>query len=97
MGSYCLNAPAINALTFEQLLPWPERMRKLMRRLNVDPGMLARLRRGDALTEARTMCFFSGTSEKCLRWLDDPAQGDGRPEFCPNLALFEACKRDRIA
>jgi Family of unknown function (DUF6455) len=69
-------------------------MREVMKRLNVDPSKLARLRRGDAYAEARTTCLFCGTSEKCLRWLDDPAQSKRRPEFCPNLALFEACKRD---
>jgi hypothetical protein len=73
-----------------------QRMHKMMRRLNVDSGMHARLRRGDAYTEARSTCLFCGTSEKCLRWLGDPAQR-GRPEFCPNLKLFEACKRDRTS
>ena len=70
------------------------RIHEMMRRLGVDPGKLVRLRRGDAYAEARARCLSCGTSEKCLRWLDDPARGDRRPEFCPNLRLFEACKRD---
>jgi hypothetical protein len=73
------------------------RMHEMMERLNVDPRMLANLRRGDAYSEARTTCLFCGASEKCLRWLDDPTRGDKRPEFCPNLTLFEACKRNRAA
>jgi len=73
------------------------RLHEVMQRLDVDPGRLARLRGGDAYAEARATCLSCGTSERCLRWLDDPARGDGRPEFCPNLKLLEACKRDRPA
>jgi hypothetical protein len=71
------------------------RMHEMMQRLDVDPTKLARLRRGDACAEARRRCLACGASEKCLRWLEAPARGDKRPEFCPNLALFEACKRER--
>jgi hypothetical protein len=73
------------------------RMHEMMARLHVDPGKLARLRRGDAYAEARAGCLSCGMSERCLRWLDDPAAAGKRPEFCPNLTLFEACKRDRAA
>lgn len=73
------------------------RMHEMMTRLYVDPGTLARLRRGDAFAEARARCLSCAMSEKCLRWLDDPAEAGKRPEFCPNLTLFEACKRDRAA
>lgn len=69
------------------------RMHEVMERLDVDVGALARLRQGDAYAEARTRCLFCGTSDRCLRWLDDPAQAGRRPQFCPNLALFEACAR----
>jgi hypothetical protein len=69
------------------------RMHEMMQRLGVDIGVLARLRRGDAYAEARSRCLFCGTSDKCLRWLEQ--SGDRkRPEFCPNLTLFEACKRE---
>lgn len=70
------------------------RMHEMMRQLNVDPRMLTRLRSGDAYAEARNRCLFCGTSDKCLRWLDQPSRSRMRPEFCPNLSLFEACKRD---
>jgi hypothetical protein len=73
------------------------RMHQMMTRLHVDPGKLARLRRGDAYADARAGCLACGMSEKCLRWLDDRAEAAKRPEFCPNLTLFEACKRDRAA
>ena len=72
-------------------------VRSMRRRrvLHVRPGKLARLRRGNAYAEARAGCLSCGMSERCLRWLDDPAAAGKRPEFCPNLTLFEACKRDR--
>jgi hypothetical protein len=70
------------------------RMHEVMSRLNVDAGILTRLRCGDAYAKARNRCFFCGTSDTCLRWLDQPNLFSTRPEFCPNLSLFEACKRD---
>ncbi len=85
------------------LLSWPmfrrverqaRRMHEMMDRLNVDPGRLVRLRSGDAYAEARARCLSCGTTEKCLRWLDNPAASDRRPNFCPNVPLFEACRRE---
>ena len=73
------------------------RMHDMMKRLDVDPGKLARLRGGDAYAEACAKCLSCRTSEECLRWLDDSAQAGRRPELCPNLPLFEACRRDRLA
>jgi hypothetical protein len=84
--------------------PWPMlrrvqrcavRMHEMMRRLHVDPGQLARLRRGEAYGRARATCLSCGAAAKCRQWLDEPARRDGRPEFCPNLPLLEACGRDR--
>lgn len=69
------------------------RMNEMMERLDVAPAALARLRQGDVYAEARNLCLFCGTSDTCLRWLDAPAQSSKRPEFCPNLPLFEACSR----
>ncbi len=67
------------------------RMHEMMRRLDVDPVKLARLRGGDAYAQARARCLSCKASDRCLFWLDDPAQAGRRPAFCPNLALFEAC------
>jgi len=69
------------------------RMHEMMKRLDVDTGALARLRHGEAFAEARRRCLLCGTSDKCLRWLEQPAGFGARPEFCPNLALFDACER----
>jgi hypothetical protein len=99
--------PAITAepwLPTRQPLPWPMhrrverravRMHEMMRRLDVDPAKLARLHCGDAYAEAHARCLSCSASDKCLHWLDDPAEAEKRPEFCPNLALFEGCKRAR--
>jgi hypothetical protein len=72
------------------------RMHATMERLGVDPVALARFRQGDAYAEARALCLFCAASERCLRWLDDPTQASTRPEFCPSLLLFEACKRECV-
>jgi hypothetical protein len=100
------------AITCEPWLPqrrsmsWPMfhrverravRMHEMMTRLHVDPAKLARLRRGDAYAEARARCLSCRTSEKCRRWLDNIKEAETRPEFCPNLTLFETCQRDRAA
>jgi hypothetical protein len=69
------------------------RMHEMMKRLDVDPRVLGRRRSGDAYAQARSLCFFCGTSDKCLRWLDERAPGSRRPAFCPNLSSFDACRR----
>jgi hypothetical protein len=69
------------------------RMHEMMKRLDVDPRILGQRRHGDAYAEARARCFFCGTSDKCLRWLDASATTNRKPAFCPNLSLLEACRR----
>lgn len=68
------------------------RLHDVMWRLNVDAGALTRLRQGDAYAQARSRCLSCGTSDKCLRWLD-ARQAGTKPDFCPNLSLFEVCMR----
>ena len=68
------------------------RMHDLMDRVGADPAVLVRVRGGGAYVEARERCLFCGTSDKCLRWLDQTPPSHMRPTFCPNLTLFEACK-----
>lgn len=69
------------------------RMHEVIDALQVDRGALARLDGGAAYAQARDRCFFCGTSDKCLRWLDRERRSGSKPAFCPNLRLFEACKR----
>ncbi len=70
------------------------RMQEIIQRLDVDTVALARLRQGDAYAEAFNRCLACGTSDKCLRWLDQPQPPGQRPSFCPNLSLFESLQRD---
>jgi len=70
------------------------RMHEMLDRLDVDPVALVRLRNGDAYAGARSLRLFCGTSDKCLRWLDGYSRPDRSPDFCPNLRVFEACKRE---
>ena len=69
------------------------RMHDLVDRVAADPAVILRVRGGDAYVEARRRCLFCGTSDKCLRWLDQTPPSHMRPTFCPNLTLFESCKR----
>ena len=73
------------------------RMHDLMQRIGVDPAALVRAESGDAYSRARSLCHFCGTSDQCLRWLDQTPLSDTRPTFCPNLTLFEACRRTTVA
>lgn len=68
------------------------RMHEMMKRTGADPVLVARLRDGEAYSEARARCMNCGTTDKCLRWLDQ-SKSNRRPEFCPNLSMFEDCAR----
>jgi len=68
------------------------RMHEVMERLGVDPVALARSQQGDAYAEARARCLFCKSADVCLRWLESHEQPpQQKPDFCPNLPLFEAC------
>ena len=69
------------------------RMHDVMERLNVDAAALARERQGQAYADARARCITCGTSDRCLRWLDNQCAASERPEFCPNLSLFEKYRK----
>ena len=71
------------------------RMREMVQRLDVDCGALVRTNGGEAVMQARERCLRCPCVAECLVWLDGEAAGDGTPEFCSNLALFERCKAGR--
>ena len=73
------------------------RMHEMLDRLDVDAAALVRLKNGDAYADARSRCLFCGTSDLCLRWLDGESRSDRSPDFCPNLRVFQAYKRVRLA
>jgi hypothetical protein len=68
-------------------------LQDVMDRLDVDPVALARLDGGRAFMTARSLCLHCGTSDICLRWLEHPPSPGEKAEFCPNLRLFDLCKR----
>ena len=87
----------------EALMDWPmfrrverqaRRMHDMMRRLNANPGTVARLRQGEAYAEARRKCLQCSDVGECLRWLDANPPRTDAPTFCPNLELFESCKKE---
>jgi hypothetical protein len=69
------------------------RMHEVMDALQVDRSVLARMDGGASYAKAQRRCLFCGTSDKCLRWLDQARKPGSKPAFCPNLGLFEACRR----
>jgi len=69
------------------------RMGEMVQRLDVDTFVLAYLREGDSYEEARMACFDCSNTTQCLKWLSGSALNSEPPTFCPNLSLFEFCKR----
>lgn len=79
---------------FRQVERQARRMGDMINRLDVDTLKLVCLRHGAAYVEARTNCFDCANTASCLQWLDASTADAERPTFCPNLPLFESCKRD---
>jgi Family of unknown function (DUF6455) len=82
---------------------WPEsrrverqakRMHEMMQKRDVNPAELARLRNGEAYMEARERCLRCCATTECLLWLDANPPSSVEPHFCPNIALFDGCRRD---
>jgi hypothetical protein len=70
-----------------------ERMKEMIDRLDVDPLKLACLREGESYVQARLKCLDCSNADQCFQWLETSAPDVERPTFCPNLSLFELCKR----
>jgi hypothetical protein len=63
------------------------RMRRMIRRLDVDVLELAYAKLGAEIDSARMTCLTCPHTAACRRWLQDtPTE---RPTFCPNLGRFE--------
>lgn len=69
------------------------RMAAVMERLDIDTLKLSRRDQGQAYADARTACLHCQVAEACLAWLGDGRAERGAPVFCPNIALFESCRR----
>jgi hypothetical protein len=68
------------------------RLHEMMERVGCDPGKLVRLQSGDAYALARQKCLRCSSSRECLLWLEAKTASKERPDFCPNLAVFEQCR-----
>ncbi len=66
-------------------------LHEVMSRLGIDPVQMARRDQGAAYADARRTCLFCPVSHHCRAWLDGEPD-HRRPEFCPNLPIFEACQ-----
>ena len=63
------------------------RMQAMLKRLQVDTLELAYSGLGAAYHKARETCRRCANAECCVLWLAD--EDETRPDFCPNLDLFE--------
>lgn len=72
------------------------RLQDVMERLDVDPVALARLDAGRAFMAARSRCLHCGTTDLCLRWLEQAPTAGETADFCPNRRLLEQCRRKRL-
>jgi hypothetical protein len=68
------------------------RMHDVMEQLDVDPARLARIEEGELYARMRQRCLECAFAEECLNWLDSEDRLT-RPGFCPNLPVFQACRR----
>ncbi|MEQ1714416.1 MAG: DUF6455 family protein [Hyphomicrobium sp.] len=69
------------------------RAREMAQRLDVDPVKLTQLRGGDAYAGVRMKCLACEDARECVHWLDaDPPRSEV-PGFCPNVEVYEACKK----
>jgi hypothetical protein len=68
-----------------------ELMRRMMRRLNVDPAFACGVDGGLAWHRARTKCIFCSSVRECRDWLAAANARRGPREFCPNADFFQDC------
>lgn len=68
------------------------RFNEMLKRLDVDPLKLVRLRQGEAYADARNVCLRCRQAHTCADWMEMAPVG-ARPDFCPSLSLFESVRR----
>ena len=84
-----MNRPTVRSVERQAI-----RMHQMMERLNVDASAFIRIRGGETYVEARARCLLCSDICDCLHWLDGYYGEEGSPDFCPNLQVFAACRRD---
>jgi hypothetical protein len=65
------------------------RLHDMMERLGVDGAQFARLNAGQSYADARKGCLECRQAARCLTWLEQPDPQPARPQFCPNLEIFD--------
>jgi len=71
-----------------------ELLSDVMRMTGVNPLAAARLDDGRAIVEARRACLTCPHVGACRDWMECSNGLPMPPDFCPNKAFFERCKRD---
>lgn len=84
----------MSSIDFGDVARQARHMQDMIERLKVDTVKLACLEQGEGYVEARVTCFDCKRTEDCFHWLEASSDNIERPIFCPNLSLFEWCKRD---
>jgi len=69
----------------------------MIERLGVDRGTLFCRGMGAAYADARAKCFRCRNKQNCSAWLASPEAAPAAPEFCPNAAVLEDCRRPSSA
>ncbi len=64
-------------------------MQRMLERLDVDAGSLARAAWGQTFRNAVGNCRGCDKAEVCARWLDGSTEGCAQ-DFCPNADTFAA-------
>jgi Family of unknown function (DUF6455) len=91
-----------SAMVKHRAMGWPmfrnverqaTRMHDMMDKLDVKGIDVARVRSGEAYAEARTKCLDCHNTQECAAWLQSDRPDRGKPDFCPNLPLFDGRKK----
>ena len=69
------------------------RMGRMIDRLEVDRGRVARAEGGMVIATAMQNCQDCQTVPECLAWLEQPASSSPATDFCPNAATFAGYKK----
>ncbi|HLF22373.1 MAG TPA: DUF6455 family protein [Burkholderiales bacterium] len=71
-----------------------ELMGRMMNRLDVDLGSVAREVLGTRLRSVANHCRGCRQTDLCQRWLDGQETGCSYRDFCPNAQVFEIFRRN---
>ena len=89
MSDYCYSFPV-----FKRVLERAEMMDRMVKTVDVNPLVAARVENGMAWYEARTRCLECASGEQCRAWLANApiTEVSDVPDLCPNANFFRECK-----